>query len=84
MHNTNISCGCLIEYEGDQTHQDYSIHWCPLHAAAGDMRDAILWVYQDAAYKLPEELNPVVVGQWLDRLHTAYAKATGGQHATTD
>ena len=40
MHNTNIPCGCLIEYEGDQTHQDYSIDWCPLHKAAAELLDA--------------------------------------------
>ena len=34
MHNTAIPCGCLIEYEGDAYHQDYSIDFCPLHAAA--------------------------------------------------
>ena len=40
MHNTNIPCGCLIEYEGDQTHQDYSIDWCPLHKAAPELLKA--------------------------------------------
>ena len=41
MHNTNIPCGCLIEYEGDQFHQDYSIDWCPLHKAAPALLEAL-------------------------------------------
>lgn len=40
MHNTNIPCGCIIDYEGDQYHQDYSINWCPLHAAAAGLLEA--------------------------------------------
>ena len=44
MHNTNIPCGCLIEYEGDQTHQDYSIDWCPLHKAASELLEALISV----------------------------------------
>ena len=72
MHNTNISCGCIIEYEGDQTHQDYSINWCPLHAAACNMLKAL------QAVKYLGQYNPITPEEF-DVVEAAIAKATGGQ-----
>ena len=52
MHNTNIPCGCLIEYEGDQFHQDYSIDFCPLHKAAPKMLKILNKVADEPAYQI--------------------------------
>lgn len=54
MHNTNIPCGCLIEYEGDNFHQDYSINWCPLHSAAQELLEE--------SGKLMTELGKICLG----------------------
>ena len=67
MHNTNIPCGCLIEYEGDQTHQDYSIDWCLLHAAASDMLETLK--------ELENSISPTPA-HW-EKARTIIAKATG-------
>ena len=82
MHNTNIPCGCLIEYEGDQFHQDYSIDWCPLHKAASELLEALVKISDDPQY----QMGRCVYCRYGDgdhaddcpviEAHTAIAKAT--------
>ena len=69
MHNTNIPCGCLIEYEGDQFHQDYSIDWCPLHKAASELLEACQTL-------IPWLKEWKVDGTLRTNLEAAIAKAT--------
>ena len=82
MHNTNIPCGCLIEYEGDHHHQDYSINWCPLHDAAPDLLEALKArnAYRHGL-KNPFGHDCFFCGGCITRMHTmeenAFAKATG-------
>ena len=41
----SLPCGCEPSLEGgygdDGTHSRYSMEWCPLHAKAQEMRDAL-------------------------------------------
>ena len=76
MHNTNIPCGCLIEYEGDQFHQDYSIDWCPLHKAASDLLEALRAVTNLLPKRGGDEVNVLV----HNMAAAAIKKATGDPH----
>ena len=69
---TEMSCGCKI-MQGNY----YHIRYCPLHAAAPELLDALKAIYEDGL--VIDALSLAGLEDVLDTAGSAIAKATGGQ-----
>lgn len=58
---TNVTCDCEIEYEGDAFKQEWSIQYCPLHAATAAQRDWLLEVVAEAR-RVYRHVRPQIFG----------------------